>query len=275
MTDLNDEPFQEFDSIKTIANMTVSVTEKIHGTNAHVMINDDSTQIRAASRNRWLTVEDDNYGFARWVHENREALIAFLGPGRHYGEWYGSGIGPGYDMKEKRFALFNTYRWKQVADKLPARVDLVPIIYAGPYSPQAIEETMAKLKAGGSVLVPGYMKPEGVVIFFSAFRAQLKQVFNKEETGWDRKDVKDKAPVEPLDPAIVAQVDALLQPIRLEKLLMKDERLVKEYPKTIGAIAKSYLEDLVKESEPIDAIIMAEVKKRVFSFIKANPPVSI
>lgn len=268
----DDLPFEEFESITQLAKMTVSVTEKIHGTNAQVAISDDGTRIKAGSRNRWLTVEDDNYGFARWVHENREALLAFLGPGRHYGEWYGSGIGPGYGMKEKRFALFNAYRWKQVADKLPARVDLVPILYAGPYSPEAIEETMAKLKAGGSVLVPGYMKPEGVVVFFSTFRTMLKKVFDKEETGWDRKDSKDKAPVEPLDPALLAQVDALLQPIRLEKLLMKEERLVREYPKTIGAIAKAYLEDLVKESEPIDAIVMAEVKKKVFPFIKANPP---
>ena len=101
--------FQEFDSIEVLESL-VTISEKIHGTNAQIAINDLATEIQAGSRNRWITPEDDNYGFATWVYENKDALITLLGPGRHFGEWYGSGIGPGYGLKEKRFALFNTYR---------------------------------------------------------------------------------------------------------------------------------------------------------------------
>jgi len=56
--------------------------------------------------------------------------------------------------------------------------------------------------------------------------------------------------------------------VRLEKLIMRDDRYLREYPKTLPDIARDYVADLVKESEPIDPVILAEVKKKAFVFIR-------
>lgn len=103
----------EFGSFAKIPRLsrTAIATEKIDGTNAQIWISDDGSEIAAGSRNRWITPEDDNYGFARWVQEHRDQLIT-LGPGRHYGEWWGSGIQRRYGLAEKRFSLFNVQRWQ-------------------------------------------------------------------------------------------------------------------------------------------------------------------
>jgi len=41
--------------------------------------------ISAGSGNKMLTLEEDNFGFARWVSDNAKELFK-LGPGRHYYE---------------------------------------------------------------------------------------------------------------------------------------------------------------------------------------------
>ena len=66
---------------------------KLHGCNAAVVFNPDGT-VSAQSRNRMVTPEDDNYGFAAWVAENAEHLQKFGGSGitHAYGEWCGPGI---------------------------------------------------------------------------------------------------------------------------------------------------------------------------------------
>jgi hypothetical protein len=258
--------FKEFESIEILESLVI-ISEKIHGTNAQIAIDDSGQNIYAGSRNRWITPEDDNYGFATWVYANKTELLALLGPGRHFGEWYGSGIGPGYGLKEKRFALFNTYRWtklKQDGLLLP-QMDVVPVLYSGTFTPTITRETMDKLKKDGSSLVPGYMKPEGVVIFFSRTKTYLKQVFEKEDTGWDKKEKKEKAPN---DPALDAEVATYLQPVRLEKLIMRDDRYLRDYPKSLGNIASDYIADLLKESQPIEPKVLAELRKKVFVLIR-------
>lgn len=267
--DFDNAPFESFTDIKKLGKLGITITEKIHGTNAQILISDDRTRIKAGSRNRWLTADHDNYGFARYVDENKEALIAFLGPGRHYGEWYGAGIGPGYDMKEKRFALFNTFRWlkaKEGGATFPPGVDVVPALYVGVYGVEIIADVMAKLKAGGSVLVPGYMKPEGIVVCINESRTLFKSVFDKEETGWDKKEAS--APRPAVDEAFEAKVNELLQPIRLEKLLMKEETYITNYPTSLSTIVKDYVTDLVKETEGINEFVLAAAKKKAFAFVK-------
>lgn len=255
--------FQTFESIEILESL-ITISEKIHGTNAQIAVDDLGKEIYAGSRERWVTPEDDNHGFANWVFPNKEALIKLLGPGRHYGEWYGPGIGPGYGLKEKRFALFNTHRWGEATDLLP-RMDVVPVLYRGTYKPNIVKETMDKLKESGSKLVPGYMKPEGVVIYYHRTSTYFKQVFEKETVSWDRKEKKEKAPI---DPVFEAKVMSYLQPIRLEKLVMRDENYLKNYPKSMGMIAKDYVTDLIKESDPIDEVVLKGVKKKVFSMIR-------
>lgn len=116
-------------------------------------------------------------GFARWAEANRDELLK-LGPGAHFGEWYGSGIQRGYGLKEKRFALFNSTRW---AEARPACCDVVPILYSGIMSESAIEQAMERLRAEGSVISPGFMRPEGVVIYHMASQSMFKRTLERDE----------------------------------------------------------------------------------------------
>ena len=166
------------------------ITEKIDGTNAQVVIEEfeghpadgavwqqDGLAIYAGSRTRFITPEQDNHGFARWVQEHAEELVT-LGPGRHFGEWWGCGIQRGYGLKEKRFSLFNTTRW--CLDR-PACCDLVPVLYQGPFTTDAVEIALVALRVGGSMAVPGFMRPEGVVVFHLAGNVGFKKTLEKDD----------------------------------------------------------------------------------------------
>ena len=185
-------PFPEFPKIPRY-NREVIVTEKIDGTNASVYIPESGTEIFAASRTRWITVEDDNHGFARWVQTNREELLR-LGPGHHFGEWWGQGIQRGYGLKEKRFSLFNVHRWGDPATR-PACCHVVPTLWRGNFdelgaectSPSdpaqftRLELSLEELRTLGSRAAPGFMKPEGVVIFHTAGSQLFKKTIEKDD----------------------------------------------------------------------------------------------
>jgi hypothetical protein len=166
-------PFQKIPRLKR----GCVITEKIDGTNAQVYIGEDGF-VMAGSRNRWLTPASDNFGFARWVEEHAEEL-AKLGPGRHYGEWYGLGIQRGYGLDHKRFALFNVGRWE--GQELPACVGLVPKLYAGDFATDAVERALDALRLGGSVAAPGFMRPEGVCVYHAAAGTLYKVTLEKDE----------------------------------------------------------------------------------------------
>lgn len=157
----------------------VIVTEKIDGTNAQVWISDDGTQIQAGSRTRWITPQDDNFGFARWVEINREELLR-LGPGSHFGEWWGQGIQRGYGLKEKRFSLFNVSRWSDATSR-PACCGVVPTLWRGNMDDLPLGYILGKLAAEGSEAAPGFMKPEGVVIFHVAGGHLFKKTLDKDD----------------------------------------------------------------------------------------------
>lgn len=167
-------PFQKIPRLKR----GCVITEKIDGTNAIVYIGEDGA-IVAGSRNRWLTPESDNFGFAAWVAKNAEDLRA-LGTGRHYGEWYGLGIQRGYGLDHKRFALFNVGRWE--GRDLPQCVSLVPKLYAGDFTTNAVESAVEELRARGSVAVPGFAKPEGVCVYHSAAGTLYKVTIEGDES---------------------------------------------------------------------------------------------
>jgi hypothetical protein len=166
-------PFTGFPKI-TRLNREIIVTEKCDGTNAQIRIEQDGTFL-VGSRTRWISPGDDNYGFAKWAYANKEELMK-LGPGSHFGEWWGLGINRNYGLKEKRFSLFNTFRWADTPGftpgvdlaTRPACVSCVPILYQGMFRTNDVAAVIEDLKAHGSRLVPGWMKPEGVVVFHIA-----------------------------------------------------------------------------------------------------------
>lgn len=199
--------FEEFPKIPRLKREVV-VTEKIDGTNAQIAIveiiptnyddikadpnvlsvvpggsnGDSALAIYAGSRNRWLTPESDNFGFAKWVVAHAEELQA-LGPGRHYGEWWGAGIQRRYGQTEKRFSLFNVARWGD-HNPPPACVGVVPVLARGEaVDPAAV---LAELGRTGSVVAPGFMNPEGSVVFHSSSRQLYKMTFEQDGGKWQK-----------------------------------------------------------------------------------------
>jgi hypothetical protein len=207
------KPFTPFPKLPRLSR-EVYITEKIDGTNASVYIEENFTgwklpdlaihgwkddQARswamfAGSRTRWTTPEDDNYGFAAWVRDNADELRE-LGPGHHFGEWWGRGIQRNYGLNERRFSLFNVGRWHQASESAriistgdpriekttttaPACCQVVPILWRGIFDTRAVEIAMEELAGMGSVAEPGFMKPEGVVIYHVAAGVGFKKTYN-------------------------------------------------------------------------------------------------
>lgn len=157
------------------------ISEKIDGTNAHVKI-DNGEIVAVGSRKRWITVENDNFGFAAWVKENEQELLK-LGDGHHFGEWYGSGIQRGYGLTEKRWALFNSLRWNDQNPNRPQCCDCVPILHQGDFSFEILKEVQENLWNTGSFLVSG-QKPEGVIVYFSEMDQLAKWTYDYTEGKW-------------------------------------------------------------------------------------------
>lgn len=149
--------------------------------------------VYAQSRNRFITPQADNFGFAAWVRENAEGLISILGPGRHFGEYWGNGIQRGYGLPrgERRFSLFNVTRHNPLgsmadleahfatpfAGREPLFPDLpemstVPVISAvdGDRSLRSmshmVDQALARLCLAGSFAAE-FARPEGIILFHS------------------------------------------------------------------------------------------------------------
>lgn len=169
--------FVEFPKIPRLKRGCV-ITEKIDGTNAQIHIT-EAGEFLVGSRTRWITPEDDNYGFAAWAHANRDELMK-LGPGSHFGEWWGLGIQRRYNITEKRFSLFNSARWADPAIR-PACCHVVPVLYTGDFDTTKVDECLALLASAGSVAAPGFDRPEGVVVYHVATRTYFKRTIEKDE----------------------------------------------------------------------------------------------
>lgn len=212
--------FQNFQKIPRLSREVV-ITEKIDGINAQVFIetygvrlnephvfnwpysyakevNGGTTFIFAESRKTWITPGiHDNMGFANWVRENGEELLK-LGEGRHFGEWWGRKIHRGYNLKEKRFSLFNVSKWTSefnefrqnggivreystVCLEIPV-CHVVPLIYIRPFETEFIQGAIDELASHGSYASPGFMNPEGIVIYHTAGGYYFKKTIKNDES---------------------------------------------------------------------------------------------
>lgn len=195
----------------------VTVCEKIDGTNASIAIFDSEERhpealavqllpeggfrnLLAGSRNRWLSIGSDNFGFAAWVTENVEQLWD-LGPGRHFGEWWGRGIQRTYGLSERRFSLFNVGRWCEGEPTLahiqpqdprallayrqpaPECCSVVPVLWAGPFCTHSIQCVLEELRDRGSSAAPGFPNPEGLVVYHHAANQTFKLTFDDNHKG--------------------------------------------------------------------------------------------
>ncbi len=174
MTETEFTPFNKIPRLRR----GIVITEKIDGTNAQIRITNQGEML-VGSRNRWITPDDDNFGFATWVKEHEEEL-KLLGPGCHFGEWWGPGIQRGYGLAERKFSLFNISRWKE-PNVLPACCSLVPVLAMGNFGGHEIDAALEDLRVNGSKASPGFMRPEGIVVFHAAAGSLFKVTLEKDE----------------------------------------------------------------------------------------------
>jgi hypothetical protein len=77
--------------------------------------------------------------------------------------------------------LFNSLRWDtdEQRERLASipDVDVVPVLYKGPFSDDVIDRTLDDLWRSGSVASPGFQNPEGVVIYMPGSRTLFKKTF--------------------------------------------------------------------------------------------------
>jgi len=187
------------------------ITEKIDGTNGLVAILEpdafpeapalatrDGLRLCAGSRSRWLSPADDNYGFAEWVQNRAESLFD-LGAGLHYGEFWGPGINRGYGVSERRFSLFQGWRWhprgspgREIADanpknppkftaEAPVVCDVVPVLYQGAFNELYVARCLAFLHECGSFAHPGYLNPEGIVVYHRPSNTSFKVLLENDD----------------------------------------------------------------------------------------------
>lgn len=170
--------FRKFEKISRLSRQVI-ITEKIDGTNGIVYVPDDPTEaLMAGSRNQWVLTE--HFGFAQWVKDHADELRT-LGPGYHYGEWWGSGVGRrGYNLPkgEKRWSLFNTSRWE--TDR-PKCCYVVPVLARGLFTPELVESSLDILRSTGSLASPGFMNPEGIVIYHTHANVLFKKTLENDE----------------------------------------------------------------------------------------------
>jgi len=188
--------FEAFPKIPRL-NRNMTITEKIDGTNACVIITEchpgeydayahPTSDLRwllgAQSRKRLINPTDDNMGFARWVWEHADSLAEDLGPGRHFGEWWGLGIQRGYGLDHKRFSLFNTKRWAAADGHFTTpNLHVVPVLDEYAFSTERIDDCVKALGDGGSCAAPGFPDPEGVVVYHHASGTMAKVTCKNDE----------------------------------------------------------------------------------------------
>src|SRR5260221_12272095 len=179
----------EFEEFQKIARLSreCTITEKIDGTNGCIFIGEDGT-FKIGSRTRWLdATTGDNHGFMLWALSNKDELMK-LGPGRHFGEWWGSGIQRGYGLQkgEKRFSLFNSFKWSDALGARPACCYVVPVLFNGIFTTDAVEQCIGELAHAGSHAAPGFSNPEGVIIYHHAANFYFKKTLHKDEEWKDK-----------------------------------------------------------------------------------------
>lgn len=169
----------------------VVVTEKIDGSNAGIFVPEEGP-LRAAKRSGWIELgPTDNFWFAQWVADNADALRTGLGPGMHWGEWWGERVNRRYPtVAGRRFSLFNTERWRggqndivygPKATPAPSCCLVVPVLARlDRIDDKEIEDLLAYLRKEGSLAAPG-CKAEGLVVHHTASRVSFKVTCEKDD----------------------------------------------------------------------------------------------
>ncbi len=217
--------YSSFPSIERLENIYCIISEKVDGTNGLIEIHNpgsgcsseqctafpcgvkdcsEEPVIKFGSRNRYITFNDDNAGFANFFrhYEARFKDVAAdivlkelkvsgetltecqeQYPLRIYGEWFGSGIQRGYGLKDKFFMPFSTFYAEKLIEYQVPNIVKPNIMYTGKFS-QEIANTCMQTLTNGSLVIPEFKRPEGIVIHFPKYNFRLKQTF--EGSKWEQ-----------------------------------------------------------------------------------------
>jgi len=183
----DDVAFEEWPKIPRGQHETITITEKIDGSNACIVIADGEI-VSVQSRKRKISPSilsgekgSDNAGFALWVMENTEDLLS-LGDGYHYGEWAGPSVQKNPRcLEEMEFYLFNSYRWGSHNPNTPECCQVVPTLYVGKYTEFCIRDALLDLEKASEGTGE---RPEGVIAFFHKTRRYEKHTFANQKGKW-------------------------------------------------------------------------------------------
>lgn len=171
--------FVAWPKIPRLSKSQMWVSEKIDGTNSAIRIAEGKV-VAVQSRNRFITPQQDNYGFAAWVASNAASLVEDLGDGLWFGEWWGLGIQRGYGLKEKRFSIFDTRHaartWKT------ENLSVVPFLDQHQFDTNRIRDTLAYLRCVGSIAAPGFSRPEGIIVYVREAGCRFKVLLDNDDS---------------------------------------------------------------------------------------------
>ncbi len=163
--------FKSWPKIQRPDNLRVIITEKLDGTNACI-IKERGEIVGVQSRKRLITPEDDNYGFAKWVHTNK-AILEELPDGYNYGEWFGEGIQKNpHNIVGKKFCLFNTTLYnltKFLNENYKLNIGCVKTLFQGKALDMPEEETLLE------------NQPEGFIIYYLDWDVRVKVTHNNKK----------------------------------------------------------------------------------------------
>lgn len=178
-----DSPYYDVDSLKNFPGTlrddeTVSVSEKIHGSNARYVSVDgvlycgSRTQWKRDGANVWWNAARQHPEIEQWCHENPNLFL--------YGEVGPTQKGFRYGCLDGETFFFGFDVWDRAAQQWiwPGNLGFslnAPVLYVGPY-----DDAVVKAYADGDTVVPGAGKQirEGVVISSLERRRKLKVVSN-------------------------------------------------------------------------------------------------
>lgn len=150
--DFNDYKYQHIerwdtDEVQYLKGLdTLYVQPKLDGTNALIAYNKDEDKLIIGSRNRFITVDNDNQGFARFVTDNAEKYLNFFRKNPNvilYGEFL---INHVYKVKPQYFKNFYIF-------------DVMNTITGKYWNPGFVTTELAKY---GLDTVPFILVPKGV-----------------------------------------------------------------------------------------------------------------
>jgi hypothetical protein len=69
-------------------------------------------------------------------------------------------------------------KWQDI---LPECIGVVPELDRGPFDTTVIEGVLKNLREQGSVAAPGYMQPEGIIVYHIAGNVSFKKTLDKDD----------------------------------------------------------------------------------------------